>query len=256
MRDPLHAVSGRPSGLRRFAHVLWCAWVRAKDREVDLSYPEVAAAWVLRAFLALMVGQIFYVAHYQATSQPILLFSALTGLLASGGFLFIPTNRPRTLKLVELGMLLSFCLHVAGHLYGWYFRWTHYDTYLHGLGAFVVAGVGLLLSQAIPWVWNWRRVTPFQAFWFCTTFSITMATLWEIMEFGMDTLFGTREQDDLFDTMLDFVADALGAFAGASLAALLTRYADRHGADSVAEQPKPDPVNGPPVAGDLRRGAA
>ncbi|HWG91507.1 MAG TPA: hypothetical protein VNZ52_11730 [Candidatus Thermoplasmatota archaeon] len=244
-----------PGPDKGFVGTITDAAVRAQARERQFRYPEVTAAWALRAALAVMLVQIAYKSQYEATNQGLLALSAAIGLAGSLGFLFIPTTRPRTLKLVEIGMLMSFVLHVAGHLYRWYAIFPHYDTFLHGLGAFVVAGIGLLLSQAVPWMWNSRRVTPFQAFWFCLTFSMTASVLWEIMEFGMDQLFGTKEQDNLFDTMIDFIADTGGALLGGGLAAALTRYADRHGPQAVEETPKPDPVEGFAAAPPPGRGA-
>lgn len=234
---------------------LSAAGARARQRETDFSNPETVAVWTLRLFLATMAGQSLYVTHYAESNQQLVFLSAVSGLVLSGLFLFVPTERPRTLKLLELGTLLAFCLHVAGHLYAWYVTVPFYDKALHVWGGFIVVWAAFAASQCIPWLWNWRSVTPRQVFFLALVLSLAVGVVWEFVEYGMDSLFGTREQAGLDDTMQDLLADTAGAALGAFGVAKVTAYARHNGAHRVAEERKPDPA--PDAVGQgVRRGAA
>lgn len=207
--------------------------------------PEAKLVWLVRAWLAALA--VFSLAVEPVyTTRPLLVGSALWGLGASLGFAFVPTQRPRTLKRAEFGTLLAFALHVMGHTFGWYqhFRW--YDTLLHFSVPLVCVLILYALSQATNWVWNWRKVTPFEVGLYLFAMSVTLGTLWEILEFLTDQGLGTREQDDLFDTMIDLVMDVFGAFLGAAVAGLATAHGRRKGFDRVSEDPKrPYPMRAP-----------
>lgn len=120
-------------------------------------------------------------------------------------------------------------LHATGHLARWYYVFPYYDDLLHfGL----VFAIGLLLysfTRSRQFLFT-RRLGPRRVgllIWFLAT---AAAGFWEIFEFLMDLGFGTREQDNLFDTMLDMVDGTLGgALAGvlATRAVHLERHAQR-----------------------------
>ena len=211
----------------------------------ELHTREAKAVWVLRAWLlALAILALAYEPVY--TTRPLLVSSALWGLVASLGFAFIPTQRPRTLKAAEFGTLLAFAMHVMGHTFGWYqnFRW--YDTMLHFSVPLVLVLILYALSQATDWIWDWRKVSPLEVGIYLFAMSVALGTMWEILEFGMDQLFGTREQDDLYDTMVDLVMDVSGAVLGAIAAGWATAYGRRRGFDAVSEDPKrPYPMRAP-----------
>lgn len=207
--------------------------------------PEAKAVWVLRlGLLALAVYSLAVEPVY--TTKPLLVSSALWGLFVSALMAFVPTRRPRTLKAAEFGMLLAFALHVMGHTLGWYqnFRW--YDTLLHFSVPLVTVAILYALSQATNWIWDWRRVTPLEVGIYLFAMAVALGTLWEVLEFGMDQLFGTKEQDDLFDTMIDLIMDVLGALLGSVAAALATKYGRENGLHRISEEPKrPYPMRAP-----------
>lgn len=206
---------------------------------------EHKAVWVLRLLLAaLAVYSLSVEPTY--TTKPLLFMSAAWGLVVSVGFAFIPTQRPRTLKAAEFGTLLAFALHVVGHALGWYQNYAWYDTLLHFSVPLVCVLILYALSQATDWIWDWRKVTPLEVGIYLFAMSVALGTLWEILEFGMDQLFGTREQDSLYDTMIDLIMDVSGAILGSVAAAWATAYGRKHGHDKVSEEPKrPMPMRAP-----------
>lgn len=99
-----------------------------------------------------------------------------------------------------------------------YSRWWPYDNLLHFLSGIVLTFGAYYLVQAylsqkkIP---RWFKIT------IILSIAVTANTLWEIAEFGSDTIFGTNTQDgSLVDTMEDLVLDTLGSVAGVLLIGL------------------------------------
>lgn len=206
----------------------------------DWRLPEAKVVWGLRAALvALAVYSLAVEPRF--TTRPLLFSSAVAGLAASLAFAFVPTRRPRTLKGAEAAVLASVGLHVAGHAFGLYAAFAWYDTTLHLAIPFVYVLVLYALSQATNWVWNWKTVTPFEVGLYLFSMAVTIATIWEAMEFGMDQIFKTKEQDGLFDTMIDLLAGIAGALVGAAIAGYVTRVGRIRGHDRVSEQPKRRP---------------
>lgn len=106
------------------------------------------------------------------------------------------------------------------HMYGRIWVW---DDVLHFISGLLV-GLGAIL-WLVTLRWREKRLFMpvwFSALWvFCLTVSI--AVLWEIIEFGSDELFGTFSQGaDLFDTMMDIT---YGAVSGCIMATVWACYA-------------------------------
>ena len=205
----------------------------------EFHHPVAKVVWALRALLAALAVFAITV-DPQYTTRALLVFSAIAGLAVSFAFAFVPTNRPRTLRAAEAAVLLAFSAHVVGHAFGLYARWAVYDTILHFAVPLVTPLILYALAQSSPWLWDWRSVTPLEVGIYLFALAVTFGTLWEIMEFGMDTFFGTKEQDDLPDTMIDLIADVLGAGIGAVIGALATKRGREKGFDRVSEAPKRD----------------
>lgn len=208
-------------------------------------YPEARLVWALRALLlGLAVFSLGVQPRY--TTRTLLVGTALGGLVVSLLFAFIPTRRPRTLKAAEAMTLVAFAMHVGGHAFGWYANVWLYDKTLHFALSIAVALVLFALSQATCWVWSWKEVRPVEVAIYVFCIVVTLTVFWEFVEFGMDQIFGTEEQNGNTDTMIDLLADAAGAMIGAVVTGLATRYGQRHGHDKVSEAPKrPAPTRGP-----------
>ena len=207
--------------------------------------PEAKAVCALRTLLAALA--IYSLSVEPAyTTRPLLFISAVWGLVVSFAFAFVPTQRPRTLKAAEFGLLLAIACHVVGHALGWYQNFAWYDTLLHFSVPLVAVLILYALSQSTGWIWDWRKVTPLEVGIYLFAMSVALGTLWEILEFGMDQLFGTREQDSLYDTMIDLIMDVAGALVGSIAAGWATAYGRKHGHDKVSEDLKrPVPMRAP-----------
>lgn len=62
---------------------------------------------------------------------------------------------------------------------------------------------------------------------FAAVFSIALGSLWEIGEFTIDSFTGTTWQDGLTDTMLDLIADSIGAALVGAIGYVWMRYESR-----------------------------
>lgn len=106
-----------------------------------------------------------------------------------------------------------------GEIQMFYIRFWWWDLLLHSSAGFLLGIVGFLLAYLLN---ESRRIelsltSGFIAF-FAFTFAVSIGTIWEIFEFGMDELVQTRMQkpmldDDsgLTDTMFDVILNLLGA---------------------------------------------
>lgn len=182
----------------------------------EFSTPMHGVVWVQRACLLALAAYSLAV-EPQFTTRPLLVTSALWGLFASLAFAFVPTRRPSTLKAAEALTLAASTAHVVGHAFGIYAAFPVYDTILHLLVPLATVLALYALSQATDWIWTWREVSALTIGIYLFSMSVALAALWEILEFGMDQLFGTKEQDNLADTMYDLIADVVGAAIGAAI---------------------------------------
>lgn len=142
--------------------------------------------------------------------------SITVALLVVLGLTAIPL--PAGLRLDLQGYaLVAQALHALGHLAGWYDTYRWFDDALHALLMLPAAVLALRLAQA----WNVlpaRHTTRLRAAIVALVASLALAGAWEIFEFTMDNVQGTREQDDLTDTMLDMMDGALGGVLAAGYA--------------------------------------
>ena len=207
------------------------------DAQREWRTPEAKLVWVLRAALAALT--LFALsAQPKYTTRPLLVLSAVAGLVASALFVLLPTRRPRTLKGAEAVALVAFTLHVCGHAFGLYEHLGWYDKALHVVESGALALVLFALSQATRWVWHWTDVRPFEVAVYVFAIVVTAGVFWEIAEFGMDTFFHTQEQNGNTDTMLDLLADTTGALLGSLVAAWMTHVARAEGPQAVSEAPR------------------
>ena len=122
---------------------------------------------------------------------------------------------PRILVLSRGFVLGAQVLHASGHLFRVYYLLPWYDDLLH---AGLVALLGLLIlaaarSRSFLFTWDLGATRVALLAW---VGAVAAAGLWEVFEFLMDVLLGTREQDDLADTMMDVVDGTLGGAVAAA----------------------------------------
>lgn len=142
-------------------------------------------------------------------------------------------------SLMQAFGLFAQAMHALGHLARWYYTFRWFDDALHVALLFAAALLALRLAQA----WDLfppRHATRLRSAVVVLVAALAIAGVWEIFEFTMDTLQGSREQDDLRDTMLDMIDGAMGGALAAAWAALRPRArpADRRPLIHAREDPR------------------
>jgi len=98
-----------------------------------------------------------------------------------------------------------------GEVHGFYDRFAWWDAVLHltsALGFALIGFVAVLIIDENKKIQTRPIVVALIAF----SFSVALAALWEIFEFSMDQIFGTRMQKNgLVDTMWDLIIGSFGA---------------------------------------------
>jgi len=129
-------------------------------------------------------------------------------------------------SMIQVFALVAQALHSLGHLARWYYTYRWFDDALHVTLLIFVGVLALRLAQAWD-IFPARDATRVRAALVALVAAIAIAGLWEIFEFAMDTLQGSREQDDLTDTMLDMIDGTIGGAVAAAWAAYRPRIVHR-----------------------------
>ena len=111
--------------------------------------------------------------------------------------------------------LFVFATLFLGEVFDFYYHFWWWDILLHGISAI---GFGIIGFLFIFFLFEGDRYAapPWALALIAFTFAVAIGTLWEILEFGMDQIFGLNMQKSgLNDTMSDLIVDSLGAFTGA-----------------------------------------
>lgn len=109
---------------------------------------------------------------------------------------------------------------ILGEAVGIYRMYAFYDSLVHAVGGFVLAMIGYDLFKKLSKEHNLLLMV-----FFLLGFQALFGTIWELFEFGLDWMIGSNTQsyrdelthllrvgqDALFDTMLDFTFNTLGA---------------------------------------------
>jgi uncharacterized membrane protein YjdF len=101
-----------------------------------------------------------------------------------------------------------------GEVFDFYNRFWWWDMVMHGGSAI---GLGLIGFVLIFMMFQGNRYTapPIAMAFFSFCFALAMGALWEVFEYGMDSLFGfSMQRGNLDDTMRDLIIDGLGALIG------------------------------------------
>ena len=98
-----------------------------------------------------------------------------------------------------------------GQFGGLYDRWHWYDSFLHFISA-LAFGLAGFLPLFVFYVHNKLRLPKSIILFFTFFFCLGVGVLWEIIEYGIDNVFGTNMQvNSLDDTMIDLMLNGLGA---------------------------------------------
>lgn len=115
---------------------------------------------------------------------------------------------------MQLFVAASIGVHALGHLARLYYLAWWYDDLLHMVIPGVASVLAVRISQELK-LFPKRHSTRVRAAFLAALFAIAIAGLWEIFEFSADEILGTREQDDLRDTMQDMIDGLAGGFFAA-----------------------------------------
>ncbi|HVS12733.1 MAG TPA: hypothetical protein VMV46_02320 [Thermoanaerobaculia bacterium] len=143
----------------------------------------------------------------------IILVTLAPFLLGRWGRVFIPP------EIELLAIAFVFAALFLGEVRGYYQRFWWWDVALHTSSGFLLGIVGFLLVHVL----NEKEeidvhMNPGFVAFFAFLFAVGIGALWEIFEFGMDSVFGLNMQKEMLgdpsgltDTMWDLIVDVLGA---------------------------------------------
>lgn len=140
---------------------------------------------------------------------------SVAGALAVAIALQLARLSPRLRQRGQLFIALAIAAHAIGHLARLYYQFWWFDDALHIVIPGFASVLGVRVAQEAR-LFPKRHATRARAAFLAALLAIAIAGLWEIFEFSADQLFGTREQDDLVDTMQDMIDGLAGGFFAAA----------------------------------------
>ena len=115
-------------------------------------------------------------------------------------------------RAVDAVVLFLFATLGLGEILDFYWFFRPWDWLMHSAAGFGVTLAGAVLVLAAV---QSRTVAPMGGAALAAAFSVAFGTGWEILEFTLDALLGLDTQKGFLNTMLDLVANTVGAAAGA-----------------------------------------
>ena len=110
---------------------------------------------------------------------------------------------PQTLEVIVL--VFVFAAEILGEMSGFYQKVAFWDSMLHTVTGFLAAAIGFALLDIFNRNEHFKfQISPVYMAVVAFCFSMTVAAVWEIFEFSMDTFFG-------FDTQKDMVVNTIGS---------------------------------------------
>ncbi|MDD3498081.1 MAG: hypothetical protein PHH24_01085 [Candidatus Moranbacteria bacterium] len=162
-------------------------------------------------FLKILIGALVLIS---AIRQDIfLVFTSLLVLFLS----FTPAIITRNFKVkipIEVDFVLTIILYLCyglGEYSGFYVKIWWWDLFLHFGNSIVLGMVGFIFAYSLL-LTSKISAKPILISVFALSFSVLVGVIWEIFEFGMDSLFGfTMQKSGLVDTMTDLIVNFFGA---------------------------------------------
>lgn len=145
---------------------------------------------------------------------------------------FVPAFFERQLSVhlpIEFTLLTTLFLYASfalGEVGDFYTRFWWWDLMLHSLSSLTIGVMGFLAIYVFHMTHRVQMAPIYIAsMTFCST--VTMGTLWELLEFTLDWSFNfTMQKSGLIDTMTDLMVDVMGAFIAAVLGYLYVKNGD------------------------------
>lgn len=105
-----------------------------------------------------------------------------------------------------------------GEAHSFYTKLWWWDVVLHMSASAVFGAIGFSLVYTLNKEKVSIALSPFFISFFAFTFSMMIGAIWEVLEYGMDTLLGfNMQKSGLKDTMWDLIVDMFGAFIVATI---------------------------------------
>lgn len=131
---------------------------------------------------------------------------------------FLPALIERNFNVLvpaEFEIVISIFLFASlylGEVQGYYTKFWWWDVVLHGSSGIIFGLIGFVILY-IFYTEKKIKTNPFFIVLFSFTFGIAVGSLWEIVEFSIDSIFEFNlQKSGLQDTMWDIIVDAIGAF--------------------------------------------
>jgi hypothetical protein len=175
-------------------------------------------------FLKLIILSISIVALL--VSDWLLLFITLLVLFFSFLPIFIEKriNSHLPVEFDLITTLFLFSSLILGDFLAFYTRFWWWDKVLHTLSGFLIGLLGFFIIYSLRYSQK-IKMSPSMTILFSFTFSMGIAALWEILEFTIDSFFGTNMQrSGLVDTMLDMIVAGIGAIIFSFLGFIYLKY--------------------------------
>jgi len=163
--------------------------------------------WLIRAILIILTLILIFQRDF------LFAFSALIATLISFAPVFVERNYNIDFPwIIEFLIAFTLLLHILGEFFKLYTLIIFFSPLMHFFGTATIA----LLAFIIVYTLNLTKhvkLSPFMIGLFTLIFALAIGTLWEIGEFASDRFFGTHNQGDgrnpLVDTMLDLISDGI-----------------------------------------------
>lgn len=148
--------------------------------------------------LALILQLVFKEYHNALTCVLTLLLILLPMFLQRKFKLVIPNS------LLLLFYLVVYAAGILGEVYNFYIYFKWWDIVLHTLSGFLIASLGLSLFS-LNTLDKTFNIKPLLVSLFVLCFSMTISTMWEFNEYGIDKFFNTDHQKDTYVSTISSV---------------------------------------------------
>ncbi|MFV1951010.1 MAG: hypothetical protein ACC630_03475 [Nitrospinota bacterium] len=166
-------------------------------------------AWFLKLSILALIPYLIIKGDY------LFAFAAVIAFIIA----IIPSILERTYKVHlpwEMDLLISLIIYLhtfCGEILYFYEKIPVWDDILHFMGTAVIAILAFMVVYTFHFTGKLRLTLPF-IFLFTFVFALAIGAIWEIMEFGIDQIFGRNTQhSSLNDTMWDLIADFMGGLS-------------------------------------------
>lgn len=116
---------------------------------------------------------------------------------------YLKIELPSVLEIIA--MLFVFSAQILGEINNFYGFIPHWDTILHTLTGFLMGAIGFSLFDILNTNLKSINLSPLFLCLFAFCFSMTVGVVWEFYEYGMDEIFKTDMQKDVYVSRVNTV---------------------------------------------------